>query len=78
MTSFSEVLVIVVVVIFTEDANMAGLKYGSQVTIKNTCEFALSSYLVRIYLCHICFSLYSLFIPTNLIERLDDNQTLLK
>ena len=32
MTSFSEVLVIVVVVVFAEDANTAGLKYGSQVT----------------------------------------------
>ena len=45
----------------------AGLKYRSQVTgcrsqvkIKNTCEFAVSSNLVHIYF----LSLYSLFIPT--------------
>ena len=39
--------------------------HKSQVTghNKNTCEFAVSSYLVRIYL--LFFSLYSLFIPTN-------------
>ena len=32
---------------------------------KNTCEFAVSSNLVRIYLFLFLFSLYSLFIPTN-------------
>jgi len=36
--------------------------HRSQVTMKDTCEFAVSSYLVRIFL---FFGLYSLFIPTN-------------
>ena len=43
----------------------AGLKYRSQVTIKNTCEFAVSSHVVRISLFRTFFTLYSLFIFTN-------------
>ena len=38
--------------------------YRLQVTIKNTCEFAVSSYFVRI-IYFVFFSLHSLFIPTN-------------